>query len=119
MGRAQLESAQNEAVGALKASGVETVWFMDADTGAGKPRRVSVRDIPKLPITGRGGTNFAPAIAAAAKLRPRPKAIFYFTDGDGGVPPRPPPGIEIVWVVVRGHYNKRPAPWGHCIFVDE
>lgn len=119
MGRQQLEDAQNEAVGALKAAGVETVWFMDADAAAGKPRRVGVKDIPKLPITGRGGTDFGPALEAISKLKPRPKAVFYFTDGDGGAPSKPPPGIDVIWVVVKSHWNKPPAPWGRCIFVDD
>jgi len=118
MGRPQLQDAQNETVGALKAAGVESVMFMDADASANKPRRVTVRQIPRLPITGRGGTDFGPAIAIAAKLKPRPKCIMYFTDGDGPAPDRPPPGIEFIWVIINGHYNKAPVPWGHHVFVD-
>jgi len=117
MGRPQLQDVQNEVVGVLKATGVESVMFMDADADANKPRRVTVRDIPRLPITGRGGTDFGPAIAIAAKLKPRPKCIMYFTDGDGPAPDRQPPGIEFIWVIINGHYNKPPVDWGHHIFV--
>lgn len=117
MGKPQLQDVQNESVGALKAVGVESVMFMDADAAANKPRRVTVQDIPKLPITGRGGTDFREAIAIAAKWKPRPQVIMYYTDGDGPAPERPPPGIVFIWVIISGHYNKAPVKWGYHIFV--
>lgn len=116
---AQLEEAQNEMIGAFKAAGVASVWFMDCDAQVAKPKRVSVRDIPKLPITGRGGTDFGPALEVIKKLKPRPKLVLYFTDGDGYAPPKPPLGIDVIWVVVNSYWNRRPAPWGHCVFVGE
>lgn len=119
MGKEQLMDAQNEAVGAMKALGIDEVWFMDADAAAGKPKRVRIRDIPKLPITGRGGTDFGPAIEEAQKLNPRPDVILYFTDGDGDAPDAPPRGMEVVWVIVKSYWNKKPCDWGHCVFVDD
>ena len=116
MGSKQLEDVQNECIGVFKAAGVDSVMFMDADAQANKPHRVSVRDIPKLPISGRGGTDFGPAIEIASKLKPRPKLIMYFTDGDGPAPDRQPKGIEFIWVIINGHYNKAPVDWGHHIF---
>ena len=119
MGKKQLQDAQNEAVGVMRQMGIDEVWFMDADAAAGKPKRVRVRDIPKLPITGRGGTDFGPAIERAAKLNPRPNVILYFTDGDGPTPDFPPRGVEVVWVIVKSYWNKKPCDWGHCVFVDD
>jgi predicted metal-dependent peptidase len=117
MGSQQLQDVQNEVIGVFKAAGFESVMFMDADADANKPRRVNVKDIPKLPITGRGGTDFGPAIAVASKLKPRPQLIMYFTDGDGPAPARQPFGIEFIWVIISSYYNKAPASWGHRIFV--
>lgn len=117
MGSPQLQDVQNEVVGVLKATGVDSVMFMDADTNANVPRRVTVKDIPKLPITGRGGTDFGPAIETAMKLRPRPRCIMYFTDGDGPAPAKPPPGVDFIWVIISSYHNKAPVDWGHHIFV--
>jgi len=117
MGSQQLQDVQNEVIGVLKAAGLEDVMFMDADADANKPHRVTVKDIPRMPITGRGGTDFGPAIAIAAKAKPRPQLIMYFTDGDGPAPARQPFGIEFIWVIISSYHNKAPAQWGHHIFV--
>ena len=119
MGMAQLRDAQNEAIGVMKALGLSSVWFLDADAGVGQTRRVRMRDIPKIPRVGGGGTDFAPALAAIRKLRPRPQLVLYFTDGDGGAPAVAPVGITVIWVIVRSYWNKAPATWGHAIFVDD
>jgi predicted metal-dependent peptidase len=92
---------------------------MDADVDTNKPRRVSVKDIPKLPISGRGGTDFRPAIAAMNKLKPRPQVVLYFTDGDGPAPDRAPPGMEVIWVILPSYHNKAPCNWGHHVFVRD
>ena len=119
MGMAQLRDAQNEAIGVMKALGLSSVWFLDADAGVGQTRRVRMRDIPKIPRVGGGGTDFAPALAAIRKLRPRPQLVLYFTDGDGQAPAVAPVGITVIWVIVRSYWNKAPATWGHAIFVDD
>lgn len=119
MGPQQLQDAQNEAVGVMKAMGVDTAWFLDADAAVGAARMVRIQDIARMPITGRGGTDFGPALEHVSRLRPRPKLVLYFTDGDGEAPARPPNGMDVIWVIVHSYYNKSPATWGHTIFVDD
>jgi predicted metal-dependent peptidase len=120
MGRAQFIATFIEVVGIIRATGCQRVWFMDADAAVKtKPKQVSISDLKKMPITGRGGTDFRPAIVHALKMKPRPKILIYFTDGDGFAPAAKPKGMDIIWCVVPSHYNKAPASWGKTIFIDD
>src|ERR1019366_3150390 len=104
-----------EARGAIVASGAEDAWFIQADTDLStKVERVRANDLLNVNITGRGGTDFRPAIKAACELYPRPNIIIYYTDGYGPAPDHAPQGIEVVWCLV-GSIVKGPASWGHIV----
>lgn len=120
MGAEQLRSAREEACGVFKQLGISTAWFIDADAEVScPPKMISMRDLAILPVTGRGGTDFRPAIAAAQKLVPKPDILIYFTDGDGVAPDAPPKGMAVVWCVVPSRYRRKPAEWGELIFVEQ
>lgn len=120
MGAKQLKSAREEACGVFKQLGVSTAWFLDADAAVSTPPQlISMKDLAMLPVTGRGGTDFRPAIELAQTLIPKPDILIYFTDGDGTAPETPPKGMSIVWCVVPSQYQRAPAEWGELIFVSE
>jgi predicted metal-dependent peptidase len=120
MGQEQLASAFREMIGVFKTlPSTSHVWYMEADADvACQPRMVRVRDLSRVEIHGRGGTDFRPAVAYAEKMKPRPDLLIYLTDGDGFAPTEPPRGIEVIWCVVPSYWRKKPAPWGKTIFVD-
>lgn len=119
MGAQQIMEAVVESCAIAKAAGVDSIWFMDADTQVAFCKRVRIHEIDKLPVHGRGGTDFHPAIEAATKLKPKPDIIIYVTDGDGYAPKEPPPGIAFIWCVVPSYYGRAPAKWGKTIFVTD
>lgn len=117
MGKDQLIAVIREAVGIMEALGIDEVWWCEADAAVAMNwQRVQLEFFKTLKIQGRGGTDFRPAIASAQELYPQPDLLFYGTDGDGTAPAQPPPGMEVVWCIVPGHYNKPAAPWGHTVF---
>lgn len=121
MGEEQLKSALTEAVGIMTALGLEAAWLIQADTTvAAPPKKIRMRDLlGRVKFHGRGGTNFDPALRVAAKLKPKVDLIVYLTDGDGYVTFRPP-GITVVWCIVRNHWNRKPpCDWGHTVIVAE
>lgn len=119
MGREQLEAAVSETIGIIRATGVDTIWFLDADVEVAFKNRLRLSDLDQLPVHGRGGTNFYAAIQEAERLRPRPDLIVYITDGDGRAPATPPLDIEFVWCVVPSTCNRKPANWGHLVVASE
>lgn len=115
-----LNAANNEAVSVMQRLGLDYVWFLDADVEAyGKPERVRVRQIPNLPVVGRGGTNFIKPLQVIHKLRPRPDVCIYLTDGFGPAPAREPVGMKVVWCLVPATNGCIPAPWGHVVICSE
>lgn len=119
MGKKQIEEALVHSVGICRTLGIESAWLIQADAGVHDVRRVRVRDLMgKVKIRGGGGTSFDPALRALEKLKPRPNIGAYVTDGDGYVSYRPK-GIEMIWVIVRSYYNKKPCDWGHTVIVAE
>jgi predicted metal-dependent peptidase len=118
MGKEQLESALSEAAGVMEQCGLDEVWVLQVDAGVQtKPTRTTCRELKKMKMLGRGGTDFRPAFEVAVKMRPRPDVIIYMTDGDGTAPDRPPAGIEVVWCIPPTRYAMRP-PWGEVVTVD-
>lgn len=119
MGKKQILECTVQMVGILKSLGIESAWFIQADTTvAAPPRKIRVRDLLRtMEIHGRGGTDFDEALRAAEKLKPKPDIIIYLTDGDGSATYKPR-GIEVVWCIVPGHYNRKPdASFGHVILI--
>jgi len=113
----QVNSTNNEIIHCMKALGVSSVWLIDADTEAkGKPRQITMTDLPKLAVRGRGGTDFRPVFDDIKKMFPRPNLVVYMTDGEGWAPEKKPRGFDVIWCIVPGHHrNKKPADWGHII----
>jgi predicted metal-dependent peptidase len=119
MGKQQIIECTIQMVGILKSLGIESAWFIQADTTvAAPPRKIRTRDLLKtMKIHGRGGTDFDEALKAAERLKPKPDVIVYLTDGDGGATYKPR-GIEVVWCIVPAHYNRKPdASFGHVILI--
>jgi len=120
MGKEQILASRSEIIGCCKKLGISSAWFVNADTKfSSKPVRVSVNDIMKLPLSGRGGTDFRAPLAAIQKLSPKPNICIYTTDGDGQAPDRAPKGMEVVWCIVPTPYGVRPAKWGKLIVVSD
>ncbi len=108
-----INKANNEIISVMRQVGLDEVWLLDADVKVqGKPKRVHVRDIPKLPVLGRGGTSFRHALAAVTKLNPRPDVVFYLTDGYGDIPNKPH-GMTVIWRTIPP--CRVPAPWGTVV----
>jgi predicted metal-dependent peptidase len=120
MGHEQLKDGRVQIVDIFLQLGIETAWWISADAAvSAPPRRLRMRDIRDLPVVGRGGTDFRPAIELAQTLRPRPDLLVYSTDGDGTAPNEPPPNMEVVFLIVPSHYNKTPATWGHTVIMAD
>jgi len=115
MGNTELKSANSEIIGAIKKSSISTCWLIDADVGVHQTKRVNVHNLSRIPIIGRGGTEFKESIEYAMKLRPRPNVIIYLTDGEGSAPARPPPGVTFIWCIIRTTTARRPAWWGTTV----
>ena len=114
-----IQQARNETYHLLRKLGLHTAWHMQCDTSVKEVRKIKLRHLPELHVEGRGGTNFIPVFEAAVKLRPRPNLLVFFTDGDGPAPKAPPPGMAVVWCIVRTPYARRPANWGNLIVCDK
>jgi predicted metal-dependent peptidase len=120
MGKKQFLAARAEMAGIFKQLGISDAWFMDADAAvAHEPKRIRLRELATLPVVGRGGTDFRPAIKKIRELRPKPDICIYLTDGDGTAPANPPQDLEVVWCIVPSHNGRRPARWGHLVVVSD
>ena len=78
----------------------------------------------EVKIRGRGGTDFRPVFREIEKLRAagtlkRPKALLYFTDGDG-IYPSQPPDYETVFVMSDGKKNPELVPkWAKQLLLEQ
>lgn len=112
----ELTAAAIEIASVLHLSQTHELWLLQADLKVkGRPQRITVNDLRSLKIKGRGGTDFAPAIQYAEKLRPKPDILIYFTDGYGPAPKKEP-RMKVIWCLI-GNISA-PAPWGETIFVE-
>jgi len=84
------------------------LFFADSDIH----QRYELHQFDPLPriIEGRGGTDFRPVIAEAAKLDIT--TLVYFTDMYGSFPDKEP-NIPVIWVSTSGSDVK--PPWGSLI----
>lgn len=113
MGHVQLKENRMEAAGAMKQLGLTDVWFLNADTHVQtKPRKITVQDLFKLPVTGRGGTDFCQAIEVTMRLIPPPDLVIYSTDGEGRAPEKKPRNTEFIWLLAPGGWSRSPCDWG-------
>jgi predicted metal-dependent peptidase len=120
MGTEQILSVRAEIKGIFSQLAIENAWFVDIDAAvAAAPRRIRLRDLAKLPVHGRGGTDFRPGIEIAQTLSPRPDILIYLTDGDGVAPKQAPKNMTVVWCIVPTSYGRRPARWGELVVVSD
>lgn len=120
MGHEQLLAGRVEACSVLTQLNISQAYYLAADADVSDMRTIRLRDIPTLPVTGRGGTNFAPALAACERLRnPKPDIVIYFTDGDGYAPEQPPKGFEVIWCIVPSPWQTMPARWGTTVIMSD
>ena len=63
-------------------------------------------------LTGRGGTDFRPPLAANFLRKHRPNLVIYFTDGIGPAPATPP-RVRVIWCLTPE--GQVPAAWAKII----
>lgn len=121
MSRDDLMIACSEAEGILKAVGAD-IDFVACDAAVGKITKVNSVQELAANLVGGGGTDFGPAIEAAANLRPMPEVLVYATDGHGPAPAEPPKGMHVIWLLVGNGHAESPwfpaDPWGDIVEVD-
>jgi predicted metal-dependent peptidase len=115
----QLSDCVRESYAIVKDLGIDDIWFTDADAAVAMPWQRVRKEFFKTLSTSRGGggTDFAPAIADAQKLYPRPDLLIYCTDGDGGAGP-PPRGMAVVFAIVPSYWNRSPCDWATTVFIE-
>lgn len=120
MGKEQLKPNRVEVANAMKVLGITQVWFINADVIVHeKPKLISVQELMTLSVTGRGGTDFRPAIETAMLLKPPPDIIIYSTDGDGEAPDYQPHNTEFIWLLAPGPWTRSPCNWGIQILTTD
>lgn len=99
MSGAQLQEGLAEAVGVLKACGSE-ITFLSCDYEVHAVGKVqSPAQLAKL-VKGGGGSSFVPAFEHLARMKDRPQLAVFATDGDIGVPAKPPRGMDVIWLLI-------------------
>lgn len=77
----------------------------------------------RLKIIGRGGTDYTPVFREIQRLReekrfPKPRALLYFTDGDGGYPQKP--DYETAFLLAVPQKNRELVPkWATVLELEE
>lgn len=113
MSHVQLKENRVELAFAMISLGIRDVWFLDADIEVQtKPKKITVQQLFTIPVKGRGGTDFRPAVDLVLKLNPRPDLIIYSTDGIGRAHDRKPPNTEFIWLLAPGTWTRSPCNWG-------
>ena len=121
MSRRQLQAALAELDGICTRAGVraEELVVVTADVEVHEAPRL--RSAAQLPLTGGGGTDLRPAIAALATHRLRPGVVVVCTDGLTPWPPTPPRGCTVIVVLLAradGQRPPRPPTWSEVIALD-
>lgn len=120
MGKPQIGDTLRVIADIMDQCGIREAWFMEADAGVQRaPIRVTSRMLRKIEISGRGGTDFTPAIEYAQKFKPRPGLVVYITDGAGAAPATAPKEFSFMWCVVPSPWGQLPANWGTIVVLDD
>lgn len=115
----QISTALREIKGVIQSTGQHSCWILQVDTAeAVEPKRVTVADMDRFQVAGRGGTDFCPAFEAIKKLQPKPSVMVYMTDGYGPAPKNKPEDLEVIWCLI-GEKPHIPAKWGHVVIVKD
>lgn len=127
MGDQELEAALRESNGILQAVGA-VVDFIACDAAVHVTRKVRTVEELMDSLQGGGGTDFHPVFEAVNRLQPKPEVFIFITDGCGPAPELPPPGVQVVWLLV-GPYRQVPHfgswgdasadAWGEFIEIDD
>jgi predicted metal-dependent peptidase len=90
-----------EVQGVLKSTNADvTVASCDAQVHAVEKVR-SIKEAAAA-LKGGGGTDFVPVFEHIEDMARAPNVVFFFTDGDGPAPTKPPAGLDVVWILVDG-----------------
>ena len=109
----QLQTAISEVQGILRTIRAK-VDFMAIDCQVQSLAPIqNIKNIKEL-LKGGGGTNFNPIFE---NIKHKYNAVIVITDGYGPAPENPPPGINVIWLLV-GNYVTEPTTWGTYIRVE-
>jgi len=101
MGAHELEIALSELQHLQKSDSDVIIHVIECDASVGRAYTIGPRDAIECDLTGRGGTEFDPALIKARELKP--DICFYYTDGYA-----PPPqrhnrvACPMVWLIAPG-----------------
>lgn len=99
MSQDQLLAGLSEAIAVLKTCGSE-ITFLSCDHAVHACGKITAPgQLAKL-VKGGGGSSFVPAFEHLAKMKERPQLVVFATDGDIGVPPGPPKGFDVIWLLI-------------------
>ncbi len=116
-----LTAAMSEAHGVLRACDAQ-IDFAVCDAALHGIKQVkSIREATAM-LRGGGGSDFRPAFEEILKLSPKRDIIIAATDGDITVPAHAPPGVQVIWLLIKNKYQSithPPCAWGTHIEVDE
>jgi len=121
MSQENLQTIMSEAQGVFNTCGaVLDVVVCDAGVHGSKTVK-SIKEACAM-LHGGGGSDFRPAFEEISKRRPRTSVIIAATDGDIAVPECEPPGIQVIWLLVKNMYSsgrfRKPCNWGTTIEVE-
>lgn len=120
MDQDRLKRAVTETAGVLHQTSVSGIWLIIVDAAVrGEPKWITINELEKLEIPGRGGTSFVPGVEAVDALEPRPDVTIYFTDGEGTAPEDPPENMQFIWGLIDPYTRESPAPWGEVVFIED
>ena len=106
----------------MKANGIsQGVTVIPCDAEIGEIQKLRSRGaITSLKLTGGGGTDMGAGIAAAGKLRPKPKIAIVLTDGLTSWPASLPKGIETLIVCLTTEESLSTVPsWAKTIMIEK
>jgi predicted metal-dependent peptidase len=112
-------SMANEIPGALgaiadfcEAVGIDEIRVVQCDTAITADEMLSPAELAQYEVTGYGGSDLTPALAAFA-ADPRIEAAIVITDGDIAYPPDPVP-FAVLWAI-PGEMTAFAPPYGRVV----
>jgi predicted metal-dependent peptidase len=111
MGERELEIALSELEYLRRADKDIEITIIEADADIGKEYTIDARGEIDWSLSGRGGTDFNPALIRAREVKP--DIVFYYTDGYAPAPePESRVACPMVWLITPN--GKCPdEDWGH------
>jgi len=117
MGAPQLELALNELQHMQKTDREIEITVIECDAAVGKEYVLHYNTEVQFNLTGRGGTEFDPALKRAKELKP--DIVFYYTDGYA---PAPDPDSRVacpfVWLIAPYGHNPD-ENWGSVLVMED